>query len=335
MNETKSSEKKRIVFRPVEKIKNPGLFQQIKEETASLDVNSLRSFYGPEISDEEIRNIQAMMKYSFEEFRQSEGWAGADSFPQIGQIEQPLEDRLKNLSSLGETWAVTNTAFANLVGVNTELQGHETAGIRIMDTDLIDEIKKQLTQHDICTIWDIGCGGQAADILLLGHPQLRNRNLAVTGVGAKDYGKNIRPAFPEYKDRLTYLEEPIYSGHFPEGVADVVFSGRTLPYTGVVDIKRFTQQLHEIAKKGGVVWCGSILPDLFNFEGTEFKNLFEYLDYLKNEKGMKSLKYSSQSGASVLWNTAEGFPFENFLGFKVNYDKSNHPGSIMYKLSGE
>jgi hypothetical protein len=327
--------KSRIKLRIAERITDPDLYSQISQEVQDIDIAPLRTFYGPEISDEDVRKIETMMRYSFTVFQRSEKWAGADAYPSLPDcdVTQPLEQRLEKVTALGDVSAATNTAFANLEGVNAELQGHETASIKITDTSLLDEIRQKLQEENQCEIWDVGCGGQAADILILGQEQFKHsQNVKVTGVGARDYGRNIRPLFPEFADRLKYIEEPIYSGNFPSNVADLVFSGRTLPYTGVADVKRFALQLHNIAKHGGIVWCGSLEPTLFDFEGTQFKNLFDYLEHLKSEKGMTSIKYSNQSGSSILWNTAEGFPFEDFIGYQVNKDEKGYPGSIRYKL---
>lgn len=324
----------KITVRTINRVKNQHLYDATADRLASMDVAPLREFYGDSISDDAIRGIQTMIEYSFLEFNQSESWSGKNAQPTLSDIKpsDPIDKKLASIQGLEE--GETNTAFAGLNGVNIELQGHPTTAIRLTGTSIEDEVAKKLEQNRSCNVWDVGCGGQAADIMLLGIERFRNDSgLQVTGVGARDYGHNIRPLFPEFADRLAYIEENIFSGSFPTNVADVVFSARTLPYSGVVDIKRFTKRLHTLAKEGGTVWCGSVVAELFDFRGSKFKNIYEYMDYLRNEKGFHSLRYSTQGGLSLLWDTAEGFPFKDFIGTRINYDESGRPGSIVYSYN--
>ncbi len=57
----------------------------------------------------------------------------------------------------------------------------------------------------------------------------------------------------------------------------------------------------------------------------------EYLNYLRDEKGFSSLRYGfgKNEGFSIMWNTSEGFPFQDLIGIAVNYD-GGYPTSVQY-----
>ncbi len=252
---------------PAPLMTNTAFYKKIEQDVAKMDTDPLRQYYGPEMTDSDIRTIETMMRYKFRNFQQSELWAGSITQPSLPvKPNAPLETRLEKLKNFEK--GEENAAFAGLDFVETNLQG-DMNGIHI-DQSLKMIVREKLKQQGGCVVWDIGCGGQAADINLLAEFEGEN-GLRVHGIGARDYGANVRKQFPEFEDQLTYSDRNIYTDSFGEESADVVFSNRTFSYTGVMDIKRFTHQMYKLAKKGGIVWCSGIHYNLIDFSKSLFK----------------------------------------------------------------
>lgn len=319
------------------------LKEQAFAEPLSAERRKIINSYYPHLDPSLTELIERTMKYGFRKFQMAEEWAQtyarnartgetileqASRQPRIATDAttdaSPLEERLKALHQLGIN-PLTNAAFGPLADIERFLS---------IDGDAsLEEQIKQKSNEQPCEVFEIGCGGQSASIELLAKPDfLDNRNIHITGVGAFDYGKNVRAAFPEFAERLSYTEKDIFSDELPVEVADFVFSTRTIAYTEVRDFRRFCLGCHQIAKNSGEIIIGGIMEMNLNFKDSPFKNIGEYL--VAMQKSMPSLKFQRRKEDNtyvVHWKKSEGFPFDALQAKEViNNEKTNLPSIVIY-----
>lgn len=286
----------------------------------------LRENFYPNFSYEGILQIERTLIFHFEKFGRIACWVqkGSNPKPQIEEFGvgtlSPLNSRLEVIKLLSDN-SQTSTAFASLEMVEHYLQLPNFHR-------LIEEIELILSRNGGAKFVDVGCGGQAADIQLLFHPKLA-QNVRARGITAFDYGERLRPAFPEISGNIECKTENIYT--FNDGEQfDLVFSVRTLPYTGLIDAVRFLKALHDMASDDGAVWVDGVIENSFDFSDTEFSSLKDYLNTLLSNH--PSLRYSNDRGDFVIfWKKSDGFPFERFIAKKLCINQeTNLPYNIVY-----
>ncbi len=307
----------------------PELWESVSQRPISPDrLQALRQKYYPNFDDDQIALIEHTVDFSFEKFLLYTRWtfAGQNNQPTITDFgsnpESSLEDRLAAIAR--PRLNQSNAAFAALDEAENYLEIPSEPG-------LVDRIATASTPGDTpFVVVDIGCGGQTVDILLLADPRLSGRNIQAVGTGVFDYGRQLRSAFPEFGDRLTFVSDNALSSQLPQS-ADFVFSTRTVPYTGVVDPVRFCDNADVICGPGGTIWINSIEESSFIFSGTEYADLSAFLDAQRER--MPSLRYQRNGDSySICWSKDEGLPLGGLVAVDMLYNDQQQPYSIRYSI---
>lgn len=310
----------------------PKLFKEVMDKPIpDQRISYLRDNFYPFFSKNEITLIEKMAIFYFKKFGKIADWTHRRDNPKP-TIEEygihegsSLQDRLLVVDKLSQN-SDTSLAFASLEMVSNylRLEGHSS---------LKDELLKQVTDKTKIRVTDVGCGGQAADIQLLLDPSLVDKQISVTGVSAFDYGENIRNAFPEISERISFEQINVYTETL-ENQSEVVFSVRTLPYTGMIDSIRFLRALHDMATNDGVIWMEGVTRGSFDFSETDFDNLSDFFNSLKNR--FPSLKFSTEKSDYIIhWDKSGGFPFQDFVAKEIIYNDSGLPYMIRYKIKSD
>jgi hypothetical protein len=305
----------------------PEIFEEVMSRTIPKErINFLRENFYQDFSDEEILLIERTMIFHFEKFGRIARWVQdrKNQKPFIEEfgasVDSALADRLQAINEMSADGS-TSTAFANLDMVEYYLKIYP-------DDSLKNELLKKAANKDEVRFTDVGCGGQAADIQLLLDQDLIDKKVVGTGISAFDYGENLRAAFPEIIGKIFFNQLNIYVEGL-ETQSDLVFSVRTLSYTGVIDAVRFLKALHDMATDDGIILSNDVMGESFDFKDSEFDSLEDYLLSLKGK--FPSLKFSNERGDYVIsWNKSEGFPFEGFVAKKIKYNDSDSPYFIRY-----
>lgn len=289
----------------------------------------LRQLYYSNFSDEEIILIEHTMDYDFKKFQLYASWARFSDTKQpcledYGLDSQyPLSERLEVIKAVNAATEL-NAAFATLDQVENFLMIPDQPSI-------VESVARLIAKNGSCSVVDIGCGGQAADIQLLTHNLFLEKKLNILGVGAYDYGEKLRPGFPEILEKLEFTSQNIYRLNNSES-ADLVISVRTLPYTGVVDVARFFDSAMALCKPEGNIWIECIDEYCFDFTGSVFDNFQHYLESIKEE--MPSLKYRYNGTTySVFWKKSEGSPLTNLFAKTIVLNVRQRPHLIRYGVS--
>lgn len=291
-------------------------------------IDELRKNYYPNFSDDEIILIEHTIVYSFLKFQLYAKWtfeakSHKPQFPDFGLGEvSTLEQRLEVFRKLHAD-GKTGSAFASLEDADNFLEIPGNIG-------LVETIAECVESRGSCSVADIGCGGQSVDFQIVTDQKLAGKNVQVVGVGAYDYGQNLRNGLPELKDKVHFVSMNAFYLDLPNPV-DIVFSVRTLPYTGVVDAVRFCDSAMAICKQDGLVWIADIDEICFDFSGTEYANLEEYLESLTEK--MPSLKFSKHDYTyAVSWKKSDGSPFSGLIAKSVMLNQQELPYLIRYGL---
>lgn len=252
----------------------PGMAQlhdEIFQKPIAVDrITQLRNRYYPDASYEEIALIEHAMEYSFKKFQQYSRWTYSATNQQPGIADYNLDttsslsDRLQVINKINAIGSY-GAAFATLKEVDSYLAIPGELAIA-------DHIVKTAQSSNPYIVLDIGCGGQAADIQLITDARLANDDVRVVGVGAYDYGEELRKGFPELSNRISFESKNVFLDLLPQQ-ADFVFSVRTIPYTGIIDAVRFCETASAACKPEGTVWISNIERQCFDFGGTEFKSM--------------------------------------------------------------
>lgn len=310
----------------------PEIFKDVMGRPISQDrISYLRENFYRNFSDEEIMLIEKTIIFQFEKFGKIARWVHdrENLKPFIEEFganqSSNLAERIQAIIRMSED-QTTSTAFASMEMVEYYL--------KILENDsLKEELLEKAKTKGVVRFADVGCGGQAADIQLLLDPDLINEKIIGVGISAFDYGENIRAAFPEIRERLLFGQLNVYTDKI-EMQSDLVFSVRTLAYTGVIDAVRFLKALHDMASEDGIIWLTDVVENSFDFTNSEFDNLADYLLSLKNK--FPSLKFTNVRGDYVIyWNKKEGFPFEEFVAKEIKFNDSNLPYLVRYEMSAK
>lgn len=307
------------------------LWQEVSTSpVAPEQIADLKLKYYPNFTDEQVALIEQTLEYSFKKYQKLAKWIGQLNETYLSLTDfgvertASLESRLAVVQMLADQ-APTNTAFASLTDVEKflALEGEPS----------LSELLSQLAAQDGATVVDVGCGGQAADIQLLASEGIQGSDLHITGIGAFDYAQALRPDFPEFAKQLSFKSENVYYLDEPP-TADLVFSVRTLPYTGVVDVARFCDAAMTACKPEGQVWISGIEDTCFDFSSSKYKNLGEYLHELTEQ--MPSLRFEKKSSSyTVLWNKKDGSPFAKLQAIRLRMSDNNRPYQVVYSLADE
>ncbi|MEA2056512.1 MAG: hypothetical protein U9O78_02220 [Patescibacteria group bacterium] len=302
------------------------------QEISPERIGQLKTEFYPNFSDKEIVRIEKAAHYFFQMYSLLARWTGLTKMEQIKLSDfnvptnSSLTERLK-IFSLIEEIGVYQTAFASLNKVEFYLDVGDDATL----TSMLDGLDNDTTPRLV----DVGCGGQAADLQIAYHQLKKGKKAYVLGISAYDYGLNIRAAFSEFIGDVTFEQKNIYTDQI-EGEADIAFSVRALPFTGMQDAVRFCSKLHDLAKEDGMIWLDGVTQNHFTFVDSDFKNLDDFLTYLQKTT-MPSLRFRKKGiNHTLRWKKEEGFPFADFVGKKIEYDEEHDiPYMVVYGLEQE
>ncbi len=307
----------------------PEIFKDVMSRPIPQDrVLFLRENFYKNFSEEEILLIERTIIFQFEKFGKIARWVydRENKKPFIEEfgvnVNSSSTEKFQAINRMSQNQKIS-TAFANIEMVEDYLRISGNIPLR-------EVLLKIANSKGEVGFIDVGCGGQAVDIQLLLDPNLIGEKVIGTGISAFDYGENIRSGFPELAGRIFFNQINVYTDKL-ETKGDLVFSVRTLAYTGVIDAIRFLRALHDMATDDGIIWLTDVGENSFDFRNSKFDNLADFLLSLKSK--FPSLKFSNEKGDYVIhWDKSEGFPFEGFVAKEIKYSDSNLPYLVRYEV---
>lgn len=308
---------------------NPEDLKQLFTEPNQGQLDLFKNQYYSRLNAAQIQAIEEAFAFNFSLSQQRPKWVldNSDPQPSLQQFgidtQAPLSTRLRVLSRLAGSTG-RNPAFGGLDSLQRFLY---IPG----DQALTEIIAASSTTDQVYQVVDIGCGGQVADIELLCNSHFASKRIKVLGIGAFDYGVSLRDDFPELKEKLAFQSADVYS---PPTIANanLVFSARTLSYTGLIDTVRFCHNAHCMAAADGVIRIGDIDGSVFNFDNSLYHNFTDFLSAVGKEQ--PSLKFNANGSKYVVqWRQSEGFPLKPFQAYHIEYDSlTSLPAVIYYTL---